>query len=132
MKDMMTIGDFLTILAIVCMVVVCTYLVVLIKNLNDSVKIIKKLLKDNKDNIDATLKDMPVISKNLVDATSTAKNELETVGNAINSISETVEMTAAAANSIKSGFFGKLKKTVDFVSMAGKVLINDKKRESIK
>jgi hypothetical protein len=128
MNTNLTLSDIMTIIGVFALVVVCTYLVILIRNFNAGVKVLTKVLEENKDNIDAALKDTPVITKNLVYITDMAKEEIRVVDNAISSIGETMEMTAAAASTIKNGFLGKVKKSVDIINMAGKLLFREKKK----
>ena len=128
MGSNMTFGDFALIVGILLMLIVGTYLILLLRNLNESLKVFKKLLKENHENIDSALKDAPVISKNFVEISNTAKNELMSVENAIGSLSETVEATAAAANTIRENLFGNVKVIVDFIELLIKALSKNKEK----
>jgi predicted PurR-regulated permease PerM len=107
-------------------IAVGTYIIILIKNLNSSIKVVKKLLKDNEENINKTLIDIPIISKNMVEITDTAKNELLVMGNAINSINETIEMTTATVSTIKNDIFGKISGIIGIIDVIKHIFFKDK------
>jgi predicted PurR-regulated permease PerM len=107
-------------------IAVGTYIIILIKNLNSSIKVVKKLLKDNEENINKTLIDIPIISKNMVEITDTAKNELLVMGNAINSINETIEMTTATVGTIKNDIFGKISGIIGIIDVIKHIFFKDK------
>jgi predicted PurR-regulated permease PerM len=107
-------------------IAVGTYIIILVKNLNSSIKVVKKLLKDNEENINKTLIDIPIISKNMVEITDTAKNELLVMGNAINSINETIEMTTATVGTIKNDIFGKISGIIGIIDVIKHIFFKDK------
>lgn len=107
-------------------VAVGAYIIILIKNLNSSIKVVKKLLKDNEENINKTLIDIPIISKNMVEITDTAKNELLVMGNAINSINETIEMTTATVSTFKNDIFGKISGIIGIIDVIKHIFFKDK------
>jgi predicted PurR-regulated permease PerM len=107
-------------------IAVGVYIIILVKNLNSSIKVVKKLLKDNEENINKTLIDIPIISKNMVEITDTAKNELLVMGNAINSINETIEMTTATVSSIKNDIFGKISGIIGIIDVIKHIFFKDK------
>jgi predicted PurR-regulated permease PerM len=107
-------------------IAVGTYIIILIKNLNSSIKVVKKLLKDNEENINKTLIDIPIISKNMVEITDTAKNELLVMGNAINSINETIEMTTATVSTFKNDIFGKISGIIGIIDVIKHIFFKDK------
>ena len=108
------------------------YIMVLVRNINSSAKVIKELLKENKENIDKTLKDLPVISKNLAEVSETAKNEMKVVEGTLNSINETVELTAAAAHTIKNDVFGKISGIIGVLDFIRKLFFKDKEEKEDK
>jgi len=119
----------LIILFLIC-VVLGVFLFILIKNLNSAIITIKNILNSNKDNIDNTLNDLPTISKNIAEITDTTKDELKSVQNTIHSLSETADMTAAAANTIKNDFAGKVKTVFEIIDLIKKFWPKEKKTES--
>ena len=106
--------------------IVCIYLIILIKNLNESIRIFKNVFQTNKDNINDTLQTLPVISKNLVEISSTARNELKAVESTIQSINDTTEMAAAAAQTIKSGVLDKAKSIIELIDLVRRVFLKEK------
>jgi len=118
------------ILGFLLFVGVCTYLIILIKNLNESIKIFKSLLKTNKDNVNNTLKDLPVITKNLVEASEIAKDELEFIQSAIKNVSDTAEMTAATAQTVKTGILGKIESVIEVVEIISKLFSKGRKKKT--
>jgi len=107
----------------------CVYLIITVRNLNQSLKSLGKLIHSNEENIDKTLKDLPVVSKNAIEITELLKNELKTVGQAINNINETAEMTAATAQTIKTGVVDKAKNVLELVDVARRIFVKDKSKE---
>ena len=102
------------------------YILILLKNLIPVVQAIKEIVNTNKDNINQTLKTVPLITKNISDITDTAKDELKAVQNTLHSISETADMTAAAANTIKSGFIDNVTAVFEVINLIKKFLFKDK------
>ena len=119
----------LIILFLIC-VVLGVFLFILIKNLNSAIISIKNILNSNKDNINNTLNDLPTISKNIAEITDTTKDELKSVQNTIHSLSETADMTAAAANTIKNDFAGKVKTVFEIINLVKKFLPKENKTEN--
>jgi hypothetical protein len=72
---------------------------------------------------------MPLISKNLVEVTDTAKNELKSVESAIHSIGETIQYTAATAETVKNDILGNLKSILDIIELIKRLFFKDKKKE---
>jgi DNA-binding transcriptional MerR regulator len=105
------------------------YFIILLRNLNRSVKVIRDILQTNKVNIDETLKNMPLISKNTAEITETAKEELKAVGTAIESFRETAELTAAAAETLKSDILRKIRSFIDIIDFLVGLFNRKKKNE---
>lgn len=105
------------------------YIIILIKNLNSSLKVVKKLLKDNEENIHKTLTDIPVISKNLVEITDTAKGEVKVIENVIHSLNDTLEMTAATVGTIKNDIFGKISGVTGIIDIIKYIFFKDKEEK---
>jgi len=106
--------------------IVSIYLIILIKNVNESIRIFKNVFQTNKDNINDTLQTLPVISKNLVEISSTARNELKAVESTIQSINDTTEMAAAAAQTIKIDIVEKAKSIIELVDLVRRVFFKEK------
>lgn len=113
----LTLKDFFTLILSILGAVVLIYLIIFIRNLNESIKVLRNVLKSNSDNIDNTLKNLPSISQNMLEITDTANRELQSVENVIRNIDETVEMTAAAAHTVKDDIFGKTKSIIEFIEL---------------
>ncbi len=111
-------------------IIACIYLIFVLKNLNDSLKSFKSILNTNRENIDSTLKGIPVITENLIEISQTAKTELKYVEAALQSVSETVETTAAAANSARYDIFGKLKGIIDLIDTIRRIFFKAKETSS--
>jgi len=132
MDSTISLKDLGLVLIIIAAIVAFVYLIILIRNLNESVKTFKSLILGNKENIDKTLKDLPVITDNLVEISSTARNELQSVEAAIHNITETVEATAATANSIRNDLFGKIKGLVELIDTLRRIFFKEKDINSTK
>lgn len=122
-------SDLALVVIMVSVVTVSFYLVLLIRNLNKSIKLMKNVIQTNKENIEETLKNMPLISKNLVEVTDTAKNELKSVESAIHSIGETIQYTAATAETVKNDILGNFKSILDIIELIKRLFFKDKKKE---
>jgi methyl-accepting chemotaxis protein len=103
------------------------YLFILVRNLNSTVKVLKGIIEDNGTEISKTLKDLPVITENMIEITETAKNELKAMEGTINSISETAELTVGAANTIKGDLLGKIKSILEIIEAVKKFFFKEKK-----
>ncbi|MCL6560486.1 MAG: hypothetical protein K6U74_17170, partial [Firmicutes bacterium] len=110
--------------------IVCIYLVILIKNFNDSLRVFKGIFQANRDNIDETLKNLPVISKNLVEVSQTAKNELKAVESTLLNLNETAEATAATAQTIKNDIVSRAKNVIELIDLARKVFFKDREADN--
>lgn len=113
---------------IVLAIILCVYLIVLIRNLNKSVRKIKDIIDKNEDNVNQVFKDLPVVSNNLIEITDVAKKEVKAVENAVNSVSETVSSTAAAASAFKNNVVGKIKTAVRVIEVARFILPKGKRK----
>jgi len=114
---------------IVLAIILCVYLIVLIRNLNKSVQKIKGIIDENETNVNQVLKDLPVVSKNLIEITEVAKKEVKAVENAVNSVTETVSSTAAAASAFKNNVVGKIKTAVRVIEVARFILPKKKRKQ---
>lgn len=113
-------------------IVVGVYLVRLLRNLNESVKVVKEILNKNKGRLDETLTNLPAISQNLNNITSTLNSELKTIEGAVSSISETVEMTAATAQVIKDDILTKLKSFLELIDIIKRLFFSSKDTGEVK
>jgi len=120
------------IILIVLGIVACVYLIILINNLNKSIAKIKTILDENEVNINQALKDIPVVTKNLIEISETAKKEVKSVEYAISSVSETVSTTAAAAGAFKNNVLDKIKTVVRFIEIARFIIPKGKKKLKLK
>lgn len=111
-------------------VILAAYLLILITNLNRSVITFKKILKENEENISKTLKDAPVISKNLAEITQTVKEEVKVAENALGSLKETFELTAATASTLKNDIFGKINGIVGLFELIKNIFFKDKEEKA--
>ncbi|RCX18304.1 hypothetical protein DFR58_10563 [Anaerobacterium chartisolvens] len=125
MDMIIRLGDLVLITALFALVVISVYLIVLIRNINGSIKVLKKLLKENRECIDSTLKDIPVISKNVAEISTTAKDELKSVETAIHGLGEAGEMIAAAAQTVRKDILGRIKGVVDLLDIITRVFFSD-------
>lgn len=124
-------SDLVLVIIMVSVVIVSVYLILLIRNLNKSVKMLKNVIQTNKENIEETLKNMPLISGNLAEITDTAKNELKSVESAIHNIGETIQYTAATAETVKNDFLGNFKSILDIIELIKRLFSKDKKKEDL-
>ncbi len=108
------------------------YVILLVRNLNGSIKILRSILQENKDGIDKTIKDMPVITRNVSEITDTAKNELKAVESVLHSMGETAELTAATAETVKGDIIGRLKSILDIIDFIKRLIFKDKKADGLK
>lgn len=121
----------LALVVILALGAVCgVYLVLLLRNLNGSIKVIREILQDNKKNIDETLKNMPAISNNAAEITDTAKNDLKMLGAAIQEFGETAQLTAATAETVKTDILGRLKSLIGIIEYIVRLFNRKKKRET--
>lgn len=111
---------------IVLGIIAGVYIILLVRNLHSSAKVVKKLLNDNQDNLNSTLGELPGISKNLSEITETAKNEVKVLENTLNSINETVEMSAATVSSIKDNIVGKIGGVVGALDLIRHLIFKNK------
>lgn len=111
-----------------CMAALCVYLIILIRNLNASIGVLKRVLTKNEENINQVIKDLPVVTRNLSEISESAKNDLKNVEAALDSINETIGMAAATANTFKSDFLGIIKIGIDLFDMARKIIQHLQKR----
>ncbi len=118
-------GDLVLITALFALVIISVYIIVLIRNINGSIKVLKKLLKENRECIDSTLKDIPVISKNVVEISATAKDELKSVETAMQGLGEAGEMISAAAQTVRKDILGRIKGVVDLLDIITRVFFSD-------
>ena len=102
----------------------------MVRNLNGSIVVIKRILKNHEENINKTLTNVPVISKNVVEITETVKNEVKVVENALTSLNETFELTAATVSTIKNDIFGKINGVVGLFEFIKRILFKDKEEKS--
>lgn len=120
----------LAIIVIVAIAAVCgVYLILLLRNLNSSIKVLKDILKDNKKNIDETLKNMPVISKNTAEITDKAKDELKLLGAAVHEFGAAAEFTSAATETVNKDIIGKLRSLVDIIDFIIRLFKRKSKNE---
>jgi flagellar motor component MotA len=96
--------DLALLLVAAAAVVSAVFLIIFLKNLTDCLKIVKTLLKDNKANIDESLKNIPSISNNIKEASEVANREIRAVESAICSFGTAAEETATAFVKIKKDF----------------------------
>ncbi len=126
MKGIVTWLDLGLAALIVLGILVGIYLLRLLKNANDSAKIVKSILKANKESIDKTLEDMPAIARNFAEISDTAKNQAKVIEKTLNSLSETAEMTAATASTIKNDIIGRIKGVFELIDILKRVFFGDK------
>ncbi len=120
----------LAIVVVVAVAAVCgVYLILLLRNLNASIKVLKDILKDNKKNIDETLKNIPVISKNTAEITDTAKDELKMLEAAIHEFGATAELTSATAQTVNKDIIGKLRSLIDIIDFIIRLFKRKSKNE---
>ena len=123
--------DLVAVVAGTLFSIVCFYLIKFLKNLNDSTKVVKVLVTENRDNIDKVLKELPLISVNLAEISGTVNDQVKVVGLAINSINDAVEATAAAAQTIRDDVVGRFKSILELIELIRAVFFkdSDKSRE---
>lgn len=89
-------GELITIVLFVLGSILLFYLILAVSNLLKVLKSVNKLIDDNKDNIDKSLKDLPKITDNTEKATALIKDNLE-------GIDKIVEKVGSISTSVKDG-----------------------------
>lgn len=89
-------GELITIVLFVLGSILLFYLILAVSNLLKVLKSVNKLIDDNKDNIDKSLKDLPKITENTEKATALIKDNLE-------GIDKIVEKVGSISTSVKDG-----------------------------
>lgn len=104
----------------------CIYIIILVRNLNKSATHLNDILDKNKENIDKTLNDMPVISKNVAELSETAKEDFNAFQSKIRKIAGAGQIMAPEETS-GSDFFGKIKGIIEIVDVLVKLFTSGKK-----
>lgn len=130
MDGYIKITDFMLVLAIVLIaisiVVLSVFVILFIKNLNDSVKIFKGILEENRKNINDSLNRIPTITENVAEISETAKNELKSVESALKDFGVAAEYTVTAAKTVKNDIVDKFGGILEITRLLKKVLFKEK------
>ena len=116
MGEVLTLRD-LTLMTILFVTVVGgIFLIRVLGQLGSVLSLLRKTLKDNKDNINSILKDMPKITEKAAEISSDAqvvvaalKEEQKVIDSTIQDISETIGAVSATAQAINEDVFSKVK-----------------------
>ncbi len=116
------VGDLATLLLGGALLVLITYGIFLLKNLNDTLKVIRKIVEDNRSNIDEILDKAPGIATNIESISSDISHDVRAVQGTIDQIVGTTEAAAGALSentdilSILVGFVQVINIFRDFIS----------------
>ena len=110
-------------------VALAAYILILVRNLNSSLKVVKRILKDNEENISKTLNDVPTISKNLVEITQTVKGDVKVLENTISSLNDTMKMIAIPAGTIKHNIIDKINSVVELIDLIKHIFFKEKEEK---
>ncbi|AOT70279.1 DUF948 domain-containing protein [Geosporobacter ferrireducens] len=116
------VGDLATLLLGGALLVLITYGIFLLKNLNDTLKVIRKIVEDNRSNIDEILDKVPGIATNIESISSDLSHDVRAVQGTIDQIVGTTEAAAGALSentdilSILVGFVQVINIFRDFIS----------------
>jgi len=90
------VGDLATFLLGGALLVLIVYGILLLKNLNDTLKVIRKIVEDNRSNIDEVLDKAPSIAANVESISSDLSHDVRAVQGTIDQIVGTTEAAAGA------------------------------------
>ena len=125
MNTPITLLELGQVILFIALIIAIVYIVILVRNINQSMRVFKDLLKENKKELDDTLKNLPNLSNNLVEITGTAKEELKVVAGAVDNIKETTEMAASTVSIIRNDIVGKAKGILELLHLAKNVLLKE-------
>lgn len=91
-----TLNDLGLMLLWAALLVLIVYLILVLKKVNDTLKEVKEIIADNKENIEYTLNEMPSIAKNIDSITGEVSHDVKAVRETIDTITE--KSGAAAKN----------------------------------
>jgi len=120
--------DFALLVVVAAAVMVSVYLINLVRNINESAKILKDILRTNRENVDETLKNAPAVVKNAVEITDKLRNNLNVLEETLRNMHETAEMTAAAASTVKNDILTRLKGILELVELIRRVFFTEKSK----
>ena len=115
------VGDLATLLLGGALLVLITYGIFLLKNLNDTLKVIRKIVEDNRSNIDEVLDKAPGIATSIESISSDLSHDIRAVQGTIDQIVGTTEAAAGALSentdilSTLMGFFQVINIFRDFI-----------------
>ncbi|SHK17065.1 DUF948 domain-containing protein [Paramaledivibacter caminithermalis] len=92
-----TLSDLGLILLWAALLVLICYLILVLKKFNDTLKEVRDILSNNKENIEETLKEMPSIAKNIDEITGEVSHDVKAVRDTVDTITE---KSGAAAKSL--------------------------------
>ncbi|QEK13390.1 hypothetical protein FQB35_14535 [Crassaminicella thermophila] len=95
MNVQISLGDLGIMLLGTALLVLIIYAICLLKNLNDTVKVFKKVLQNNQYNIDKILDQAPSIAQNIESISSDLSNDVKAIQGTINQIVGTTEVAAS-------------------------------------
>ncbi|MDP4182395.1 MAG: DUF948 domain-containing protein [Bacillota bacterium] len=125
MNGYIKLSDLALLLIAGAVVALSIYLILFVKNLTDCVRVFRNVLKDNKTNIDDSLKNMPAITQNISEISDTANKELKAVESAVYSFETVAQETAAAFTTIKKDV-GKIGSFLDIIKFVKRLLLKGK------
>jgi uncharacterized protein YoxC len=89
-------GDLGLLLLGAALIVLIVYAIMVLKNLNDTLKIFRKLVNDNRENIDLVLDQAPSIAENIESISGDLAHDVKAFQGTIDQIAGTSEVAAGA------------------------------------
>jgi len=125
MDGYISVSNLALLVVAAAVLVSAVFLIIFLKNLTDSIRVINSILKNNKSNIDESLKNMPAITKNISEISETANKEVKAIETAISSIGSAIEETSATVIKIKKDFgdISNLVRTIKFIKRLFRTLV---------
>ncbi|MDK2919348.1 MAG: hypothetical protein PWQ37_2081 [Candidatus Petromonas sp.] len=96
MNVTISLADLGLILLWVALLVLIIYIILVLKNFNDTLKEVKEVVSSNKENIKKTLEEIPSIAKNIDDITGEVSHDVKAVRGTIDNITEKSEVASAS------------------------------------
>lgn len=97
--------------------VLITYIIFILKNLNDTMKVIKTTVEKNQENIDEVLNQAPSIVKNIDSISSDLSTNVKSAQSTIDHIISTTEVATASLSNTREYFSNIL----DFMKIINKI-----------
>lgn len=114
-EKMISWGELITIVLFVLGAALLFYLILALANLLKILKNVNKLIDDNKDNIDKTIKHLPEISENTAKATTLIKDNLEDIDKVVKNVGKISTSVKDGVDIIQKDILLKAKSFLDII-----------------